>query len=205
MGRWGWKGLLEEALDLQGGKDLGRGRMKKTGKQMSLLQSRISYLGNSVPTDLKIPVSSIFRLRVIMPRGQFCRITQCLQKAMGLLPKNSPVLQHSPAQSSPRMLWLPTTCLCLYPTESACWLHDAVAMVSLLLARHILLFSSSVLSPFLHSPSAEVFIWFECETRVIFSGEASTVRRLPPLKESSPFLLPLHRLRLSFLQVGRAA
>lgn len=111
MGRRGWKGLLEEALDLQGGKDLGRGRMKKTGKQMSLLQSRISYLGNSVPTDLKIPVSSIFRLRVIMPRSQFCRITQCLQKAMGSLPKNSPVLQHSPLPECSG--FQPPVCVCI--------------------------------------------------------------------------------------------
>lgn len=105
------------------------------------------------------------------------------------------------APPPPVMILLSAICQYSCHIKSAHLLYDAVTMVSSPLTRHILLFSASMLYPFLPSPSVEVLIWFKCSSEDIFSVEASMVRHPSSSERISPsFLLPFYMLKFPFCE-----
>ena len=87
----------------------------------------------------------------------------------------------------------------VFPSKSTHLLYKAIIMKrpSPTDQIQILPFPISPLCTFPHSPSAEVVIWFKCDSNAIVPKEASMTKH-PPSSEriSLPFLHPLHMLIL---------
>lgn len=101
----------------------------------------------------------------------------------------------------PKMIWLSTLCLYVFPSKSTHLIYKAVIMKrpSPTDQIHILPFPVSTLCAFLHSPSAKVVIWFKYDSNAIFPKEASMAKHpSSPEGISPPFLHPLHVLILPF-------